>query len=103
VSFWCLNFSQNKDLGGTQSQRLKLLSFCQELNLALRLFVVEYSPILFLCMRAGSLDSGVDVTDTSYRSFLTTPIAGVDQTSTETLATAAGVGNTTYVGSNYTA
>lgn len=45
----------------------------------------------------------VDVTDTSYNTIFTTPIAGANQAAAESLAAAAGVTDTTYVGSNYTA
>jgi ABC-type multidrug transport system ATPase subunit len=43
-----------------------------------------------------------DVTDTTYDTIFTTPIAGENEIITEALATASGITETTYVGSNYT-
>jgi ABC-type multidrug transport system ATPase subunit len=43
-----------------------------------------------------------DVTDTSYDTLFTTPIAGENEAVTEALAAASGVTDTTYIGSNYT-
>jgi hypothetical protein len=66
-------------------------------------FMIAISGVIMEAIPERLLYGDVDATDTSYDSYLTTPIAGVDQITTEALATAAGVTETTYVGTNYTA
>jgi ABC-type multidrug transport system ATPase subunit len=66
-------------------------------------FMIAISGVIMEAIPDKILYGDVDATDTSYNSFLTTPIAGANQTTTEALAAAAGVSDATYVGSNYTA
>jgi ABC-type multidrug transport system ATPase subunit len=64
-------------------------------------FMIAISGVILNAIPDQLIYTNIDVTDTSYDTFLTTPIAGRDQFTTEAYATACGVTETTYVGSNY--